>query len=193
MHLKYSFTAFHIRTVNRNLTVKTSWTKQCRIKYISAVSRRYNNNAFVTTESIHLNQQLVKRLFTLVMSATKTGTTLTTHSINFINEDNTWSILLSILEQITYPRSTDTHEHFHKVRTGNTKERNASFTCYRTGKQCFTCSRRTYKQYALRNTCADSCKFAWIFQELNDFDKLLLLFVRPCNILKADFLLLFII
>ncbi len=49
-------------------------------------------------KSIHFNKQLVKRLFTLIMTAAKTCATLTTYCINFINENNTRSIFLRVFK-----------------------------------------------------------------------------------------------
>src|SRR5699024_924179 len=40
------------------------------------------------------------------MASTKTRSTLTTHCVNLINKDNTWRVLLRILKQISYTRST---------------------------------------------------------------------------------------
>ncbi|MNC31197.1 hypothetical protein D3C75_795110 [compost metagenome] len=193
MNLQYSFTAFDIRTVNRNLTVKTSRTKQRRIKNVCAVGSRDNNNAFIAAKAVHFDEQLVERLLAFVMSAAKSGAALTSDSIDFIDKDNTRCILLRILEQITHTGCADTDEHFHEVGTGDAEERNTGFTGYRTCQQGFTCTWRAYEKHTLRNTGAYCGEFARIFQEFNDFDKLLLLFVGPCNILEADLLLLFII
>ncbi|MNM58803.1 hypothetical protein D3C81_700440 [compost metagenome] len=193
MYFKYRFASFHIRTVNRNLTVKTSWTKQRRVKNICTVCSCYDNNTFVAAKTIHFYEQLVERLFTFVMATAKSGATLTTYSINLIDKDDTWCIFLRIFEQIPYTGSTNTDEHFYEVGTGDAKERNACFPGYRTSKQCFTSSRRTYQKYAFRDSRAYGGEFARIFQEINNFDKLLLLFVGPCNIFKCNFFLLFII
>ena len=42
---------------------------------------------------------------------------LATYCINFVDEDNTWSILLSLSEHVSYTRSTNTYEHLHEIRT----------------------------------------------------------------------------
>ncbi|MNI65460.1 hypothetical protein D3C73_1209710 [compost metagenome] len=144
MYFKYCFASFYVRAVNRNLTVKTSWTQQRRVKNICTVCSCYDNNTFVTAKTIHFYEQLVERLFAFVMATAKSGATLTTYSINLINKDDTWCIFLRILEQIPYTGSTDTDKHFYEVGTGNAKERNACFPGYRTSKQCFTSPRRTY-------------------------------------------------
>ncbi|MNI20507.1 hypothetical protein D3C73_739920 [compost metagenome] len=193
VNLQYSFTAFDIRTVNRDLTVKTSRTKQRRIKNVCAVGSRDDNNTFIAAKAVHFDEQLVEGLLTFVMSAAKSGAALTSDSIDLIDEDNTRSVLLRILEQITHTGCADTDEHFYEVGTGDAEERNTGFTGYCTGQQGFTCTWRAYEKHTFRNTGAYGCELTRIFQEFNNFDKLLLLFVGPCHILEADFLLLFII
>ena len=61
MYFKYRFTALHIWTVNRNLTVKTARTQKGRIQNIRAVRCCNDNNAFVRSKAVHLNEQLVER------------------------------------------------------------------------------------------------------------------------------------
>src|SRR5699024_6626130 len=97
------------------------------------------------------------------MASTKTRSTLTTHCVNLINKDNTWRVLLRILKQISYTRSTNTNEHFHKVCTTDCNERCSSFTSYCFSKQCFTCTRRTNYQYSFRNGYSHLSKFTSVF------------------------------
>ncbi|OAH64144.1 hypothetical protein AYJ66_17275 [Dietzia cinnamea] len=93
MYLQYSFTACNIRTVYCDLAVKTSWTQQCWVKDIRSVRCGNDDDPLVGTESIHFYKQLVKRLFTLIMSSAETSATLAADCINFIYEYDTWSIL----------------------------------------------------------------------------------------------------
>ena len=59
------------RTSGRFTTtpVKTPRPQQRRIKYIRTVCRRHQNDAFVGFKAVHLDQQLVQSLLTLVVSA----------------------------------------------------------------------------------------------------------------------------
>ena len=63
-------TTFNIRTVYYDLTVKATRTQQCRVQDIRTVSSSNHNDAFVSTEAIHFNQQLVQGLFAFIMTAT---------------------------------------------------------------------------------------------------------------------------
>ena len=102
MHLQDLFSSLYIRTSNTHFTVKSSRTQNCRIQNIHTVGRRHYDNAFVHTESVHLHQQLVQCLFTLIMTAAHTGTTSSCHRINLINENDTRCILLGFFKQISH-------------------------------------------------------------------------------------------
>lgn len=97
----------------------------------------------LTPETIHLNQELVERLLSLVVTAAHAGTTLSGNRIDLIDKDNTRGIFLGFLKQIADTGCADTDEHFNKIRTGNREERNACLTRHRFGKQCFTGSWRS--------------------------------------------------
>jgi [NiFe] hydrogenase diaphorase moiety large subunit len=56
--------------------VKTAGAQQCGIENVGAVGRSHNDHAEVGFETIHLHQHLVQSLLTLVVTATKTRTTL---------------------------------------------------------------------------------------------------------------------
>src|SRR5699024_10924508 len=110
-----------------NYLVESTWTKERSVQYIWTVSRGKNNDSFISTKTIHLDEQLVQGLFTLVVSTTKPSTTLTTNSINLINKYNTRCIFLCVFKQIMHQASTDPNEHLNKVRNANRKERCACF------------------------------------------------------------------
>src|SRR5699024_2180801 len=82
MYSKYCFTAFDIRTADRNLSVKTSRTEQCRIKDVRSVCSGYHDDAFVFPKAVHFYKKLVKCLFTLIVTTADTCATLPADSID---------------------------------------------------------------------------------------------------------------
>ncbi len=69
MHFQDLFTTANIRQTNNNLTVKAARTQQRRVKNVRTVGRRDNDDTFVTLKTIHLNQHLVQRLLTFIVTA----------------------------------------------------------------------------------------------------------------------------
>jgi len=68
MHFQDLLTTTYVWQTDHNLTVKAAWTQQRRVQYVRTVSRGDNDNSFVTFETIHLNQHLVQRLLTFIMT-----------------------------------------------------------------------------------------------------------------------------
>src|SRR3954465_6582030 len=68
VHFKDRFPTLHIRLVNRDLPVKSSWTQQRCVQYIGSIGGSEDNDSALSTKSIHLNQQLIQRAFTLIVA-----------------------------------------------------------------------------------------------------------------------------
>ena len=58
-----------IRQADHNLTVETPWPQQRGVKYVWTVGRSNDDDTVIAFEPVHLDQQLVQGLFTLVVSA----------------------------------------------------------------------------------------------------------------------------
>ena len=142
MHAQNLFTPFDVRIANSHLTVKTTWTQQRRVQNIFAVCRRDNDNAFVGFKTIHLNQQLVQRLLTLIVATTVASATCTTNRIDLIDKHDARCVLFGLFKHVAHTRCTHANEHLNKVRTGNGEEWNTSLACNGTGQKRFTCTWR---------------------------------------------------
>ena len=167
VHFKNLFTTTDVWQTNHHLTVKTTGAQQGRVKHVGTVSCRNHNNTVVCFKAIHLDQQLVQGLLTLIMATAHTGTTVTTHSINLVDKDDARCLLFGLFEHVTNPRSTHTHEHLYEVRTGDGEKRYFSFAGNRFGNQGFTSSRWANHQHTSGNTAAQTLELARIFQEVN--------------------------
>ena len=116
MHAKNLFALIKIGKVDMNLTIETTRTQQCLVKNVNTVGSRKNDNATICSKAIHLSQQLVERILTFIVT-THCGilSTSTSHSINLIDKDDTWSLLLGLTEKIAHTRSTNADKHLHKI------------------------------------------------------------------------------
>src|SRR5690606_14691448 len=97
--------------------VEPARTEQRRVKNIRPVGGGHNDDAFVHTETVHLDQQLVEGLLAFVMTAAQAGTALAPDGVNLVDKNNTGGILLRVLEQVANTRSADTDEHLDEVGT----------------------------------------------------------------------------
>ncbi|CDC62533.1 unknown [Clostridium sp. CAG:448] len=119
MNLQNIFTSPQIRYIDRDLTVKTSRTKERRIQNIRTVGCSHDNDAIVRAETVHFDKQLVQRLFTFIVTAAKTCASVSAYRIDFINEDDGSGGFPCGFKQITDTGRTDTDIHFHKVGAGD--------------------------------------------------------------------------
>jgi hypothetical protein len=54
-------------------------------------------------------------LLPFIISTSETGTAVSTHRINFIDEDNARCIFLPLLKHVTHTRGADANKHFNKI------------------------------------------------------------------------------
>src|SRR5699024_4681399 len=102
MHAQDGLTALFIRQVYRDLAVKTAASEQSRVKHVRAVGRRDDDDALVLAHAIHLDEQLVQRLLTLIVSAAHAGAALAADRIDLIDEDDARRSLLCLLEHVAH-------------------------------------------------------------------------------------------
>src|SRR6185369_15585182 len=86
--LQDAFTSTNVRSGYDDPTIKSSGPQQCGIENVRTVCRGDQDHAVVRFEAVHFDEQLVQRLFAFVMSAAKTGATMTTHSVDLVDEDD---------------------------------------------------------------------------------------------------------
>ena len=162
MNAQNCFSANEVGIVDGDLTVKSTGTQKRRVKDIGAVGCCHNDNAFVVTETVHFNEQLVERLLSFIVSAAKASASVTADGIDFIDENNTGRALARGFKEVAYTGGTDTNVHFNEIRTGNRIERHACFACNGFCKQSLTRTGRAYEKHAARNSRAKTNEFLGI-------------------------------
>ena len=89
MDAKDRFTAVDIGITDHDLTVESTGSQECGVEDIGTVGRRDHDDALVCAEAVHLDQQLVERLLTLIVTAAETRASLAADSVDLIDEDDT--------------------------------------------------------------------------------------------------------
>mmetsp|Transcript_80025 Transcript_80025/g.203648 ORF Transcript_80025/g.203648 Transcript_80025/m.203648 type:complete len:409 (+) Transcript_80025:457-1683(+) len=100
VHLQDGSAALHIGRVHLDLPVETPWPNQCRVQDVRAIRGSQHDDTIVAFEPVHLRQELVDGLLTLVVALTESCTTLPAHRIDLVDEDDAWCRLLSISKQV---------------------------------------------------------------------------------------------
>src|SRR4029079_7034408 len=105
------FASTAIGQPNRYLPVEPARTQKRRIEDIGPVGRGQHDHRLAWVESIHLDQELVQRLLTLVVPAADTREPLAADSIELVDEDDRRRGDLRPLKEITNAAGSDTDEH----------------------------------------------------------------------------------
>src|SRR3990167_6074004 len=125
MNFQNSFPVLQRRLVKNHPPVKASWPKQGGIENVRTVSRRDDDDCVTGVEAVHLNQNLVERLFALVMAAAQSGAAMPTNGVDFIHENNRGCVFLGEFEGIPDAVSAHADEHLDKFGAGDEIEGDA--------------------------------------------------------------------
>ena len=191
VHTQDFLAAFDVGITDGDLTVKTSRAQQGGVQYVFAVGRRDNDHAFVGFKTVHLNQQLVQRLLTLIVATTVTGTTGPAHSVDFVDEHDAGRIFLGLFEHVAHTGCTHANEHLDKVGTRDGKERHTRLTRNGTGQKRFTGSGRALKQSTFGDLTTQAAEFLRVAQKFDDLFELFFRLINARNVVKRDATMLF--
>ena len=191
MHTQDFLTPIHIRIGHHNLPVETAGAQQSGVQHIGAVGGRNQDHTLIAFKPVHFDEHLIERLFAFIIAAAKPSAAMAPDCVNFVNEDDARRVLLALFEHVTHARCADTHEHFHKIRTGNREEGHIGFAGDGTRQQGLAGTRRAHQQHALRDLTAQALEFLRIAQEFDNFLKLRLGFINAGDIIKGHTALLF--
>ncbi|OQB35213.1 MAG: hypothetical protein BWY09_02393 [Candidatus Hydrogenedentes bacterium ADurb.Bin179] len=188
MNIQNIVPPFNVWIGHDNLPVKTARPQQRMVQHIRSVRGRHQDNAIVGVKSVHLDQQLIQRLFPFIVSATEASPALTAHGVNFVNEYNTWGVFMALLKQVTHAACPHADEHFHKIRTANAEKGHVSLACNSLREKRLARARRPDQQHAARNLPPQSRKLLRLLQKLYDFLEFFLGLLHARHILEGNFL-----
>ena len=118
MHFEVLLPALQVWPVDHHLTVEAARTQQRRVQDLRPVGRCQEDDAFLCIEAIHLGQELVQRLLSLIVATHHgTDTSRLPQSIQLVNEDDAWCSRLRLHEEVAHPCRPNTHKHLDKIRT----------------------------------------------------------------------------
>ena len=174
VHLEDLFASLDIGNIDIDLPVEPARSHESGVEDIRAVGRRHDDYAVAGLEAVHLNEQLVERLFALVVAAAQTRASLSAHRVDLVDEHYAGHTALGLLEQVAHARRAHAYEHLHEVRAADGEERHAGFARDRLCEKGLARSGRADEQHTLGDTRADGGELLGIFQEIHDLLELLL-------------------
>ena len=186
MHFEDLLPALDVGDIDVDLPVETPGSEQRGIENVRPVGRRHHYDAVVLFKAVHLYEQLVERLLSLVMAAAKSRASLPSDGVDLVDKDDAGHITLRLVEQIAHSRGARTDKHLDKVGSADREERHVALARNRLGKQRLARARRTDEQHTLGDTRADSAEFLRIFEEVYNLFEFLLFFLRARDVAETD-------
>ena len=173
MHLEDREPAPEIGGIDGDLPVEPAGPQQRRVQDVGPVGRRDQDHPAAYVEAVHLHQQLVQGLLTLVVAAAHTGAAMPADRVDLVDEDDGRRVLLGLLEQVADPGGADADEHLHEIRTGDGEERHTGLAGDRPGEQGLAGAGWTVEQHTLGDLGPDRLELRRLGQELLDLLELL--------------------
>ena len=169
VHFQDRLAALDVRPVEHDLAVEAAGPKERRVQDVGPVRGRDDDHVRVRVEAVHLDQDLVQRLLTLVVAAAEAGATLAADRVDLVDEDDAGRVALGLVEEVAHAGRADTDEHLDELRAGDREERHARLARDGLGEQRLACAGRPDEQHALRDACAQGGELLRVLEELDDF------------------------
>ena len=168
---------------------KAARAQKCRVEHFRTVSGRHDDHwrAGVSLESINFGQQLIEGLLPLVVAAQAYDSSpALTNGINLVNENDRWSCLARLLEQVSDPCCPDPHKHLNELGAAGLEECDLGLAGRGFGQQCLACARWADQQYSLGDMPTELRELLGRLQELDDLLELRNGFIRAADIFVCN-------
>ena len=157
VHLQDVDAALAVGPVDQHLAVEATGAQQRRVEDLGPVGRRQNDQAHRGVEAVHLGEQLVERLFLLVVPAeSAVGAARAAERVELVDEDDRRRAAARLLEQVAHARRADADEHLDELAARDREERHPGFAGHRLGQQRLAGARRAHQQHAARDVRAQA-------------------------------------
>ena len=183
--LENQLAAANVRQGHHHLAVEAPGAQQRRIQHVGPVGGGNDDDALAAGKPVHLHQELVQRLLSLVVTAAHAGAAVATDGVDLVDEDDARRLLLGLLEHVAHSRCAHAHEHLDEIRSGDGKEGSFGLAGDRARQQRLAGAGRAHHEHALGDLAAQPLKPGRVLQELDDLGNLLLGFLDACDVLES--------
>ena len=115
MYFQDPLATLNVGPVQDDTPIKTARTQQCRIRDVRPVRCSNDDYVCVSSKAIHLDQDLVEGLLSLIMRTTQSRTAMASHGVDLVHKDDARRIAFGLFEEIPNPSRADSHEHLYEL------------------------------------------------------------------------------
>ena len=172
-----------IRRIDRHPPIKPTRPQQRRIEDVRPVGRREHDHAGAGVKAVHLGQDLVERLLTLVVPAHhRSAAARPADRVELVDKDDRRGGLLGLLEQVTHAAGAHADHHLDELRRRHREERHPRLAGNGPSEQRLARAWKAGQQHPLRDRRAQSPVALRLAEELDDLGQLLLDLVDPGHV-----------
>ena len=193
VHAQDRLAALDVGQADVDLAVKAAGAQQGFVEDVRAVGGGHDDDAVVGVEAVHLDKQLVERLFALVVPAAETRAALAADRVDLVDEDDGGHRLFGFFKQVAHAGRADADIHLDEVGAGDRVERHARLARAGAGQQRFAGARGADKQHAVRDARAERVELVGGFEEFNNLLQFGFFLVRARNVGKGGLALAFLL
>ena len=178
--------AVDVGPVHDHLAVEASRPQQGGVERLRPVGGGHDDDAAVDVEAVHLDEQLVERLFALVVAADGDAGARLAQRVQLVDEDDARRPALGLVEQVAHAGGADADEHFDKIGAAKAEERHVGLAGHGLGQQRLAGAGRADEQDALGDAAAEALVLVGGLEEIDDLAQLGDGLVDAGHVLEGD-------
>ena len=172
MNLEDRLPPVDVRRVKDDLAIEPSGAEQSMIEDIGPVGRRQQDDSRVGLETVHLDQQLVQGLLSLVVDRAQMDTALAADCVELVDKDEAGGLGLGLLETGHAPGGPDPDKHFDEFAAAQRKKRDPGFAGHGPCQQGLARSRRPKQEHAFGYLGSQCLVSLGVAEEIDDLHQL---------------------
>ena len=186
MNFQNCFPPANIRSVDQDISIKSTGTQECLIQSFRAVGCGHHDDTGVGVEAVHFDKQCVERLLSLIMAADRAAAPRFSQGIEFVDKDDAGGFRYGLLKHVPHSGRANANKHLNEIASRKAEKWDARLASDCFGKQGFARSRRTNQQDAFWNSSPQSLILFGRAEEIHDFLHFVNRFVDPSDVVEGD-------
>ena len=115
VHFQDLLSAGNVRVRHDDLAIEAARAQQRGVEHVRPVGRGDQDDAFIGLEPVHLDEQLVQGLLTLVIAAAQPRAAMPADGVDLVDKDDAGCVLLALFEHVAHAAGADADKHLDKV------------------------------------------------------------------------------
>eukprot|EP00982_Pelagococcus_subviridis_P012032 31138-Pelagococcus_subviridis.AAC.5 len=190
VHAENLISTFDVRAVHGDLTVEPSRAHERAVQDVRSVRPREHDDALLRSEPVHLDEELVQRVLSLVVPAHHpAAAALPADGVDLVDEDDRGRLRPRLREEIAHAAWPDADEHLHEVRAADAEKRHPGLARGGLGEERLARTGRAHEERAARNLRAEVLVLLRALQKVDKLHDLRLGLVAPGDVFEHDLVL----